>query len=249
MKQLTLYFLLICLALPAAAQDAFKKGNEFYQKERYSDAARQYEAELAKGVHSAELYFNLANAYYKLDKVAPAVYYYEKALMLDPHDRDIRINLGYAHNMMIDEVKEVPRAGFGKLVHDFTGLFHYDTWGWIAVSLSVLVLLLFAGYYLSPVALHKRILFFSMLAAFILTITSAASGIYERDRVNNERPAIVFAEVAQVKGEPRLASPDVIAIHEGTKVYVLEELGEWKKVLLPDGNDGWIKSSAIKEIK
>ncbi len=249
MKRILLTLLLAVMTIASSAQEHFERGNQLYQKEQYAAAAKSYEAELAKGVHSAGLYFNLANAYYKMDKVAPAVFYYEKALLLEPNDRDIRVNLGYAHKMMIDEVKELPRAGFARLLHDFTGLFHYDTWGWIAVGLSFLVLALFAGYYLSPVALHKRIYFFSMLGALFLVVCAAVSGIYEKERLASERPAIIFEPIITIKGEPRPSSPDVITLHEGSKVYVLEELGEWKKVLLPDGNDGWIKSSAIREIK
>ncbi len=233
----------------ALGQSHFEKGNVLYQKEQYADAIREYEAELSKGLHSAGLYFNLANAYYKMDRVAPAVFYYEKALLLDPNDRDIRVNLGYAHNMMIDQVRELPRAGFSKWLHDFTGMMHYDWWGWVAVALSVAVLGLFAGYYLSSAALSKRIYFFAMLIALALMVLAALSGIYEKDRLAGERPAIVFSAAAIVKGEPRGASTDVITLHEGTKVFVLEELGEWKKVLLPDGNDGWIQSSAIRELK
>ena len=237
------------LTMAASAQNHFEKGNELYQNEQYAAAVKSYEAELARGVHSAGLYFNLANAYYKMDEVAPAVFYYEKALLLAPNDRDIRVNLGYAHNMMIDEVKELPRAGFGKLLHDITGMFHHDTWGWIAVGLSIAVLGFFAGYYFLPVALHKRILFFAMLTMLMLTLLAAVSGLYEKERLASERPAIIFEEITTIKGEPRPAAPDVITLHEGTKVYVLEQLGEWKKVLLPDGNDGWIRASAIREIK
>ncbi len=249
MKLKSIILAFVAIAATSWAQGGFEKGNALYQKERYADAVKQYEAELARGVHSSDLYFNLANAYYKMDRIAPAVYYYEKALLLNPNDRDVRVNLGYAHNMMIDEVKEVPRAGFAKLLHDFTGLFHYDTWGWIAVALSVVVLAFFAGYYLSPMALHKRIFFFAMLVALGLTVFAATSGLYEKERLASERPAIVFEDIVTVKGEPRMASPDVITLHEGTKVFVLEQLGDWKKVLLPDGNDGWMRSSAIREIK
>jgi SH3-like domain-containing protein len=38
-------------------------------------------------------------------------------------------------------------------------------------------------------------------------------------------------------------------LHEGTKVYVGETIGKWKKVQLTDGTEGWIESNAIKEVK
>jgi SH3-like domain-containing protein len=38
-------------------------------------------------------------------------------------------------------------------------------------------------------------------------------------------------------------------LHEGTKVFVLETLNNWKKIQLTDGTEGWIDSNAIKELK
>ncbi|MBP6755636.1 MAG: BatE protein, partial [Bacteroidia bacterium] len=38
-------------------------------------------------------------------------------------------------------------------------------------------------------------------------------------------------------------------LHEGTKVFVLETLGKWKKIQLTDGTEGWIESPAIREVK
>ena len=73
--------------------------------------------------------------------------------------------------------------------------------------------------------------------------------IYEKDRMDNERPAIVFAETASVKSEPKSAATAAFVLHEGTKVYILESIANWKKVELTDETSGWIEDSAIKEIK
>ena len=78
---------------------------------------------------------------------------------------------------------------------------------------------------------------------------SAASGFNEKGRMDNERPAIIFAENASVKSEPKSAAPDAFVLHEGTKVYILESIANWKKVELTDETTGWIEDSAIKEIK
>ena len=66
---------------------------------------------------------------------------------------------------------------------------------------------------------------------------------------NDRRPAIIFAEITEVKGEPQKASPATLILHEGTKVYVKQVLGNWKKIQLTDGTEGWIESSTIKEVK
>ena len=247
MKKVLYIFILISQF--SFAQTAFEKGNQSYQKENYQDAIANYESIFATGKQSGELYFNLGNAYYKLHKVAPAIYNYEKALQLNPSDVEIKTNLDFARKMAIDDIKTIPKVGFNKLVADFTSKYHYDTWAWIAVSFAFLFLLFFAGYYFSHSAVLKRVFFFGMFLWLIGIGLSAASGFYEKNRINNERPAIVFAENVSVKSEPKRAAPDAFVLHEGTKVYILESIVNWKKVELTDETTGWIEDSAIREIK
>lgn len=247
MKKSLLFFLLFVSML--SAQNGFEKGNALYRKEQYAEAVTAYENVLKTKKHSAELYFNLGNAYYKLNKVAPAIYNYEKALLLAPNDQDIKTNLRFAHKMMIDEVKEVPKVGFRKMVSDFTSVFSYNGWAWLAVSCAIGFLLFFCGYYFSGQTLVKRLFFFGMIVLALVILGSVFAAIFEKGRYESERPAIVFAAAASVKGEPKSSAAEEVVLHEGTKVYILESLDNWRKVELPDGATGWMESSAIKEVK
>jgi len=195
------------------------------------------------------VYFNLGNYYYKLHKVAPAVYNYEKALLLNPNDQEIKTNLDFARKMAIDDIKIIPKVGFHKLIQDFTSTYYYDTWAWIAVALALVFFLFFLCYYFSGTTLKKRIFFTGMFVILLGITLSVSAGIFERNRLENEKPAIVFAETAPVKSEPKTASPDAFILHEGTKVYILESIANWKKIELTDETTGWIESSAIKELK
>ncbi|MEY4433812.1 MAG: hypothetical protein RLZZ44_1946 [Bacteroidota bacterium] len=231
------------------AQSGFEKGNVLYQKGQYEQAIQAYESVLDSHQQSAELYFNLGNCYYKLHQVAPSIYNYEKALVLAPDDVDITNNLKFAHQLTIDEVKEVPKVGFAKLARDFTGSYHYNTWAWISIVFGLLFLGFFIGYYFSPATLSKRIFFFGMFVWIIFLLLSLGAAFIEKNHFVNERPAIVFAEVTEVKSEPQKASPATFILHEGTKVFVQETLGKWKKIQLNDGTEGWIENEAIREVK
>jgi tetratricopeptide (TPR) repeat protein len=231
------------------AQSSFEKGNNLYQKGKYEQAISEYESILASKKHSAELYFNLGNCYYKLNKVAQSIYNYEKALVLNPDDKEISNNLKFAQKLQIDEIKVIPQVGFSKMVHDFTAVFHYNTWAWIAVSFSILFLLFFSGYYFSRYAFSKRMFFFGMFIILFMMLLAVASAISEKNHDERERPAIVFAEMVLVKSEPQNASNTVFTIHEGTKVFVLETVENWKKIQLTDGTEGWIDKKEIKEVK
>jgi uncharacterized protein YgiM (DUF1202 family) len=59
----------------------------------------------------------------------------------------------------------------------------------------------------------------------------------------------VFAAISPLKKAPKTISKDIIILHEGTKVFVLEAKENYKKVQLTDGQIGWILSENIKEVK
>ena len=244
----TLYLLLFSSQF-FFAQSGFERGNALYQKGKYEEAISAYETILDSKKESAELYFNLANCYYKLNKVAPAIYNYEKALVLNPNDSEIQNNLAFAHKLTIDEIKVVPKVGFAKLLRDFTGAFHYNTWAWITVALSGFFLMFFLGYYFSQLTSSKRIFFIGMFMIVFLILLSGLAAIFEKSHFENERPAIVFAEITQVKSEPKSSSSDVFMLHEGAKVFLHESIENWVKIELTDGSEGWIENSAVKSVK
>ncbi len=250
MKMKTLK-IIIAFFLPILVfgQASFDKANELYKQDKFEEAIQSYEQILESGQHSVELYFNLGNAYYKLNKIAPAIYNYEKALLLQPNNSDVKNNLKFAQNMMIDEIKEVPKVGFSNWLSGFTSVYHYDSWAKIAIGFSFLVLLSFIGYYFISKILVKRIFFGLAVLFLICSVLSVVVASFEKNQTENFNPAIVFSESVPVKSEPKQTSQNVALIHEGTKVYVLESLDDYYKVELPNGTEGWLIQSAVKTLK
>jgi tetratricopeptide (TPR) repeat protein len=248
MKNILYLFLLISQVF--FAQNSFEKGNALYQKAQYQQAANEYESIIKEGKQqSPELYFNLANCYYKLNKVAPSIYNYEKALVLKPHDAETLNNLKFAKKLTIDEIKEVPKVGFARLIQSFTGIFDYNMWAKISVGIAFVFLLSFIGYYFSQLTVTKRIYFIGMFVLLVALLLSVAAGMSEKGHYDNDRPAIVFSELSEVRSEPQKAGSAIFLLHEGAKVYVTETLGYWKKIELTDGTEGWIDGRTIKEVK
>jgi len=244
-----IFYILLFISQVFFAQTGFEKGNDLYQKGKYDLAVKAYESVLASNQESVELYFNLGNCYYKLHQTAPAIYNYEKALVLDPSNAAVLNNIKFAQKQTIDEIKVVPKVGFAKLVRDFTGIYPFDTWAWITISFAVLFLLFFMGYYFSAGVVAKRVFFFGMFVILLFILMSLSAAFFEKSHFDNEKPAIVFAEYAEVRSEPQKASAATFILHEGTKVYVEETLDDWKKIQLTDGTEGWIDSKAIREVK
>ena len=248
MKFLYLFLFISASVFATDVANSFQDGNAHYNNGKYEAAITSYESVLASGQQSAALYFNLANSYYKLNKVAPAIYNYEKALQLNPNDQEILTNLDFAKKMAIDDIKVVPKVGFDKLIADFTSGYRYDTWAWISIAFAFMFLAFFIGYYFSPTAFKKRIYFTGMFVVLLLLLTSVFAAIFEKNRISTEKAAIIFAETASLKGEPKASSQETILLHEGTKVYIIESIANWKKVQLTDETTGWISDEAIREL-
>ena len=105
------------------------------------------------------------------------------------------------------------------------------------------------GYYFGTTVLLKRT-FFTLFLLFLVGIGIAVfSAFLQKKWVSNYNPAIVFAESTTLKAAPKTSSEDVVTLHEGTKVFVLETLGNWSQVELTDKTIAWIDKEAIREVK
>lgn len=231
------------------AQNGFEKGNNLYQKGNYKDAILNYESVFRSKKHSAELYFNLGNCYYKLNKVAPAIYNFEKALLFNPDDNDIKNNLKFAQKLQIDDVKTESKVGFSKIIEDYTTMFHYNSWAGIAVAMSGLFVLLFAGFYFSESTRQKRSFFIAMFVTILAIILNVFAAFYAKSNYDSNKPAIIFAEIVAIKTEPKQDANTAFELHEGTKIFVIETLDNWSKIELADGKKGWIETQKFKSLK
>lgn len=232
------------------ADKLFKEANELYKNEKYNEAIKKYELiEKNNKLESSELYFNLGNCYYKLGKIAPSIYNYEKALLINPTDLSIKTNLVFAQKKAVDDINVVPDVGFSNFIYKITLWFQYDVWAWMAVILSIFFLISFIVYYFSGKTIIKRVFFLGMFVFLGCIVIALTFGFLQKRFERTIRPAIVFEEVTNLKSEAKNSSKNIKLLHEGTKVYVKEVLGNWKRVQLTDKTEGWIKSEAIVELK
>ena len=224
----------------------FKAGNEHYAQGRFQEAIDAYKRILDQKVESAAVYFNLANAHYKLNNVAPTVYYYEKALQLAPADPDIRNNAAFAENMKIDAIEPLPKNTLQEWTNSVIKLFTIDGWAKAAILCIILFVLAFLGYYFAYSTIKKRLFFTASILVLILGILSVSFAYTAFAKAQQDNPAIVFTPEVEVKSEPNLSSTLAFTLHEGTKVFVLEETDEWNRIKLIDGKTGWIPKGDIR---
>lgn len=247
-KALYILTFLFCTITISQNNELFDEANTFYNNGKYTEAIQKYESVLSSGQHSADLYFNLGNAHYKLNHIAPSIYYYEKALQLAPNDEEVKNNLVFAKNMTIDAIDTVPEIGLSKFVRKAINTFSFDVWAIISVALMILFVVLFLMYYFTHLTNKKRITFIASLASIFFACLSLAFAFQKFAMDKKDKPAIVFAQEAQVRTDPNLSGEESFRLHEGTKVQVLDTISSWNQIQLTDGKTGWIMSEEIKEL-
>lgn len=227
----------------------FEEATNAYNQGKYNQAIENYKKILENGEHSAALYFNLGNAYYKLNKIAPSIYYYEKSLLLDPSDNEVKNNLGFARNMTLDAIEQIPETGIDRILGGITGFMSFDQWAYTAIIFMLLFVLGYLGFYFFKYSSEKRIAFIGSMASLVISIIAVLIAYTEYANYKSEQPAIVFENEVVVKSEPNNRSQETFRIHEGTKVFVLDTLSDWNKIKLADGKTGWLPSQDIKLLK
>lgn len=248
-RKLTILTYLVCTLGFSQNEQLFEEATAFYNQGEYTKAADNYLKILDNREHSAELYFNLGNTYYKLNKIAPSIYYYEKALLLKPNDRDIRNNLAYAQNMTLDAIEPLPQTTISKMYNQLTTYLSFDQWAYVAVGFMMLFVCCYIAFYYFKFSTQKRIAFISSLVFLLFTIIAVMLAYIQFSNFKSEQPAIVFSEEVGVKSEPNNRGQAIFTLHAGTKVNVLEQLNDWKKIAIADGTTGWIPSEDIKILK
>ncbi len=249
MKRL-LCILLMIVSLTGFSQneELFDNGKEHYKNAKYQEAIDSWMKIVQNGEHSAELYFNIANAQYKLNKIGPSIYYYEKALQLDPNDSDIKTNLTFAENARVDAISPLPKTIFSKWYKNIAEVFTYNGWAVLSVVFSITFVVLFLFYYFSFSAKIKRLLFTGSMFSLMLFAGGLILAFLTYDDYSRNNPAIIFAEEIKIKAEPSLGSSTAFVLHEGTKVQIIAEDGNWYRIALADGKDGWIQNSELKKL-
>lgn len=227
----------------------WNKGVQAYTDGRWSECTESLEALESVGVVSPELYYNLGNAYFKSGDYPHAILYYERTLKISPSFEDARINLDFANSLIRDKIDAVPEFVLKSWARKVCYLMPSDFWAVISIVLFAAALALFLVFRLGVSRGLRRTGFYCSIVAMILSASSFGMARWQRNSYLRADGAIVMKPVASVKSSPsRDSSKDLFVLHEGTKVTVLDTVGEWKNISLSDGRQGWIEESDMEMI-
>lgn len=230
------------------AEERFVRGTNFFTSGDYAKALEEWTGLYNAGYRSAELEYNIGNAYFKLNDVPGAILFYERALLRKPADEDINYNLQIARSLIVDRIEEIPEFFLVKWYNFLSLLLPANTWAGISL-LTFILCLIFLSLYLYTSGYKLKVTGFWMaIIALVISLLSLVFTLRNKKLVYESNKAIIFSPVVNGKSSPDNSGTDLFVIHEGLKVSVEDEVGEWCEIRLPDGNKGWVPANSLEII-
>jgi tetratricopeptide (TPR) repeat protein len=248
-RPVLLLVLLILPGSPTRSQDfhaLLKEGNRQYMDGEYEMAAATYQSIVDSGYASAELYYNLGNAYYKSHNITMALVNYERAHILKPKDKDIQHNLEVAREFVTDRIEVLPEFFLRRAYVGFVKTFDADLWALVSQVSFVLALGLLLVYFFSKRIGWRKFSFWTGMLLILVSMSTLLFASQQHRFTTRHNQAIIITPSVTIKSSPDEESgTDLFLLHEGTRVTVDDELGEWREVVLSDGNRGWLRESDL----
>ncbi len=244
-----LFLFLFSLSLKASENTiALDSANAAYSKGNYEKAIKLYESIINKGEVAAELYFNLGNAYYKSNNIGHAILNYEKAKKLSPDDDDIAANLKLANQKTEDKIEAAPQLFLTTWKNGIVDMMDEKSWSEFCILLLIISLVLFGIYIFTASRVLKQIGFFggSVLVISSVIVFFIAKHKYELTKSSSE--AIITSATVTVYGSPNEKGTKLFILHEGTKVNITEDEGNWTEIKIANGNVGWLPNKSLSPI-
>lgn len=238
-------FLFSVLSLSADNTALYKEANVLYKKAEYPAAIEKYELVLKSNFVSGELYYNLGNAYFKTNQFPMAILCYERAKKLMPGDEDVDFNLSIANLKIVDKIEVMPRLFIYRWADSLMNLLSFEGWAVAGVVSLFLAMLLFVLFRTTEAVGLRKLFFYSGALLTIFTIKVFIVANIQYKAATGENTAIIFTPTVNVKSSPDIKGTNLFVIHDGTKVQLLDKVGEWSKIKLSDGNLGWVESSSF----
>ena len=86
------------------------------------------------------------------------------------------------------------------------------------------------------------------MTSFVLAFLFSTLALSRLSYVKDSRQAIMIEKEKALHSGPDTDSPVILTLHEGTKVEILDQIGEWHKIRLVNGEQGWLPVEVLGKI-
>jgi tetratricopeptide (TPR) repeat protein len=229
--------LLLSTASAAISAGDFDSANKLFDQGRFTDAASAYQKLLASGHASAAIYFNLGNAWFKSGQIGRAIDSYHKAEHLSPRDPDVLANLQFARNQ-VQGPTLLPNWWQRWLAR-----LNLNEWTLLAAGSFWTFFLLLGLQQWAPTL--KTGLRSYILAIGITTMCCGVCFVIAFQDTRVARSAVVIAREAVARQGPLEESPEVLTLHDGAELRILDRKDDWFQVTTGPRRIGWVRQNLI----
>jgi hypothetical protein len=229
-------------------KDKFDQGVTSFSSGNYQEALNSWLDLYNTGYRSANLNYNIGNAYFKMNNIPASVLFFERAWLLKPSDENINYNLQIARTLIVDRFQEIPELFFVRWYNYISLLVAANVWAAFSLVCFILSLLLISLYIYTSRYRFKVLGFWLAMIFFLLSISFLSFSLRNKNLVYDSHRAIIISPLVSGKSSPDNSGTDLFVLHDGTKVTIEDEVGEWYEIRLSDGNKGWVPVNSLNII-
>lgn len=253
---LSIFYLAVgFLSTNALAEDLsylIHKANESYREGKFENAAKLYQKAINAGLNNGHVYYNLGNTFYRLNKPGMAIVSYRKALLELPRDADILANLNLARKQVQNRIAVNGQLSVNRLLILADYFSRYEL-----TLITVFILVITCSAYIFKRVKQNSISNSLFIVSILFLFLSSSSLLFSEPgwdgrpkfvfpfSKNKTIPGVVIAPIANVHSGDSDQYQVIFILNEGVELELAEQRNDWAKVMLPTGQNGWIKSSEI----
>ena len=242
------FFLLLHSLYASDVQQQFQMANEAYSAKQYDQAIEAYEAIAQEAFKSDELFYNLGNCYYHKKQIGKAILNYERALLIAPNDEDTRYNLALTRELLKDDISIIPPFFLARWWGGLRKQLSSTSWSIAGILLLWLGIVGIIIWLKGNTRQLKKKGFVIGLGLILLSLLPFLLAMSQAKLEQNSQRAIILSPEIPLRSAPDELSTELIVLHEGTKLELLDLIGTWHKVRLENGEQGWLPNDAFEQI-
>ncbi len=210
--------------------------NRAYEAAQYTQAVEFYNQVLEAGAGDGRIFYNLGNAYLRNGQLGYAIAAYRRAAALRPRDQEIAANLAFARKSTRNDLAPPTASQLQQTLF----FWHYRLSRSELLRLLVLAnLALWAFLALRRLHPDSEVVRWLSMVALILVIAFGTSLALRLARPS--RVAVVLPQEIAAHSGNDVQSVVRFKLQTGAEVRVVEARGNWLRIELPDGQQGWVE--------
>ena len=237
-----------CVTLFASPEKWFEEGNKYYKETKYAKAIESYSKLVDTGYTALALEYNIGNAYMENNQLGKAILHYERALVLKPNDKAVQYNLDIANHRKLDQFKVLTPFYLTTLWNNWRDKFTSNQWSYISFGAVIAVMISFLLWLFLKKRALKKVFFILAVIIFFVAIVPVSLALARASQEIRTDYGIILVEKAELKQGPDSKSETITNIHEGSKIQILDRIGQFYKVYLPNGEEGWVSFNTLELI-